>query len=72
MMGAAWDSHYGIWPCDDRRRMQVALYLVKEPTNYIRHKVLKKAIANAPRFKAQTLEYEEASNKKANKGLRDT
>ncbi|CAL1360883.1 unnamed protein product [Linum trigynum] len=69
MMGASWDSHYGIWPCGDRRRMQVALYLVKEPTNYIRHKVLKKAIANAPRFRAQILDYIEASNKKENKGL---
>ncbi|CAL1400619.1 unnamed protein product [Linum trigynum] len=64
MMGSTWDDDYYIWPCNHLRRMQVALYLVKEPTNYIRHKVFKKANQNAPRFEAQTLEYKIASQER--------
>ncbi|CAI0428939.1 unnamed protein product, partial [Linum tenue] len=63
MMGASWDSSYNIWPCGDIRRMQIALYLVQQPTNYIRHVVIEESNRNASRFVAQTRRYKEESQK---------
>ncbi|CAI0445808.1 unnamed protein product, partial [Linum tenue] len=63
MYDASWDSSY-IWPCTQVRRMQIALYLVREPMNYIRHTVLTEARTVAPQVEAAVEEYKKAHERR--------
>ncbi|CAI0445751.1 unnamed protein product [Linum tenue] len=66
MYGASWDSSY-IWPCTQVRKMQIALYLVREPMNYIRHTVLTEARTVAPQVEAAVEEYKKAHERRKRK-----